>query len=453
MTRIIPATPMVDLYNALHAKGVSRQQKLDRADALAADPQALADAFGDSVAAIERYLPRDEGFYRSRRHYAVGEVKAASTTDLALRIRDAGGLTFASGPIGHLSHAGRAVRAVDARSLSCEYLDRELVATRTTGSASHDGKAVRLDLLLANGVDRIPIVAEVKRTSDANAKSTDKDPFSALVQALACVSQLATPAQYTRLARRGAAVTQRSADVPGPADIAHATPPVFDVYVVLHNRPGGTHQAELAAATERLAVGLLASAPVARHVRRIACVLTRLERDALLISADWAYERAVPATTAIEATFARYFASCAITLPSAVCLRMTDGALYARSWSIRWRWRETALEFRASNRMTNERWHVIKPDGTLTNRHVPSEMIIFGPDDSQAQLEDENAAAWRAHGQTVSDSGMDLDMSLPDHAWADEPHLRWKLDGENGWNVLALPPRPHLRPARSSPPA
>jgi hypothetical protein len=93
MSLVVPATPIVELYDELHQKGVSRKQKLARAKQFVADPAPLAAIFHDSVATIAKYTPSDEGFYKSRTHYEVGDVKASSTTDLALRIRDAGGLS------------------------------------------------------------------------------------------------------------------------------------------------------------------------------------------------------------------------------------------------------------------------------------------------------------------------------------------------------------------------
>jgi hypothetical protein len=42
---------------------------------------------------MEDWLPNRQGFYDSRQHHAVGDKRRSSTIDLALRIRDAGGLT------------------------------------------------------------------------------------------------------------------------------------------------------------------------------------------------------------------------------------------------------------------------------------------------------------------------------------------------------------------------
>jgi hypothetical protein len=197
-----------------------------------------------------------------------------------------------------LSHAAdrsqgvppRGLRCVSAEELACEYLDRELVAMRTTAGTASPGIAVRLDLLLA-ATDRTPIIGEIKRTADATGRgvpATDKDPFSALVQALACTAQLATPAQYARLSRWGRAGPDGR---PKPADLAPASTPTFDVYIVLHNRPVGTHLPELGNVTEQLAVELLANAGVARLVRRIACLVTEVREGTLTTQREWAFER------------------------------------------------------------------------------------------------------------------------------------------------------------------
>lgn len=231
MTVVVPTTPIIGLYEELHRKGVSREQKLARARGFVTNPASLAVMFHDSVLRLATYEPADEGFYKSRKHYEVGDVKASSTTDFALRVRDASGLR--PRPSGeatlleteHLAAPG--VLGVSAAALTCRYLDRELVATRTTGGATHEGTAVRLDLLLCNDADRTPIIGEVKRTSDVDPlhrhhkPATDKDPFSALVQALACAAQLSTLAQYARLARWGRTEARGKKDTPSRQTSPH----------------------------------------------------------------------------------------------------------------------------------------------------------------------------------------------------------------------------------------
>ena len=131
MTQIVPSTPIVELYGVLHARGVSREQKLARAREFVANPASLADLFWQSVLALGDCLPNDEGFYTSRAHYTLGEKKASSTTALALRIRDIGGLrprTATRTPTKEPPVPG--VSAVAADRLAFEYLDREIVPTR-----------------------------------------------------------------------------------------------------------------------------------------------------------------------------------------------------------------------------------------------------------------------------------------------------------------------------------
>ncbi len=300
MSVIVPATPIVQLYDELHQPGIGHERRLSRARDFVADPSDLATKFGDSIAALQGYRS-EEAFYASRKHYEIGDVSATSTTDLALRIRDAGGLqprpNDEPAPRVAANASAPGVLEVPADALACEYLDRELVPTRTTGRATHEGTAVRLDLLLRHATDRTPIVAEVKRTSNADplrphrVPASDKDPFSALIQVLACIAQLSTRAQYERLARWGSTETRGQNDYPAPADLAAYETPTFDAYVVLHNRPQGTFIPDLEAETERLATLLLAQPPVAKHVRRIACLLTTLDADTLQTQSLWAYQR------------------------------------------------------------------------------------------------------------------------------------------------------------------
>jgi hypothetical protein len=155
---------------------------------------------------------------------------------------------------------------VTARDLACDYVDRELVVQRTTSPAAWDdgasnrGGGTRLDILLADRADGTPIVGEVKLPGD-------RDPYYALIQALACASNLATPKQYERM--RNHLYLGRFP--------ARPTPPRFDVFVLAVEAPGtegqppkGRYQAELREAAEGLAPALLAQPDLARHVRRIA---------------------------------------------------------------------------------------------------------------------------------------------------------------------------------------
>jgi hypothetical protein len=442
----VPSTPIVEFYDSLDERGVGREKRLACAAKFVVNPASLAKKFGASVRALEDYLPNPEGFYRSRPHYAVGDKRRSSTIDLALRIRYAGGLTPTQGTPGSAPvDLPAGVSVVSADQLGAAYLDREVVPGRTTGGVAHGGTAVRLDLLLRNATDRTPVVAEIKRTSDLDPAqpdrkpATDKDPFSALVQALAATAQLASPPQYARLARWGQAVTRDGRDYPEPADIARVAVPLFDIYLVLHNRPTGTYLKELGEETARLSGLLLAQPAVARHVRRIACMVTHLDGEQLLSKVEWAYERTTPGTARVEGAFAAYFRPFAITLPGAAALELLPGSMNARGWSIRWRWHaDGSLEFRAGHRMTNESWHTITPDGRITDHPVPSEFFVVGPDEKRAETE--YRAAWRAHHDAVEESGMSFDASMARQFTRDDDHYAWKPDGGD-WTRGALAPR------------
>ena len=84
------------------------------------------------------------------------------------------------------------------RTLDFRYVEREVIPTRTEHrrpfEVPDDGHHVRIDLLLANAHTGRPILAELKIAAD-------KDPFTALIQALAAAAQCVSPAQRRRLAR------------------------------------------------------------------------------------------------------------------------------------------------------------------------------------------------------------------------------------------------------------
>jgi hypothetical protein len=128
--------------------------------------------------------------------------------------------------------------------------------------ASNRGGGTRLDVLLADRADRTPIVGELKLPGD-------RDPYYALVQALACASNLATPNQYARM----------SAHLPAGRFPARESPPRLDVFVLVVEETGreglppkGRYANDLKLAAETLAPRLLAQPAITRHVRRIAIV-------------------------------------------------------------------------------------------------------------------------------------------------------------------------------------
>jgi len=202
-----------------------------------------------------------------------------ATIDVAQRLARNGGLIACDTKRESPAELPGGVRRVAARDLAFDYCDREIVAARTTGGARfEDGasprKALRLDLLLVARDGRLPVVGEVKLR-------TDKDPFSALVQAMACASHLATPGQHERL---------RS--VYPEANFVESGQPRIDILLLLGKFPAkATYLPELLKATEGLSAQLLASSLVSASVRRIACLDVPLDREPVSATVRFAFER------------------------------------------------------------------------------------------------------------------------------------------------------------------
>lgn len=136
-------------------------------------------------------------------------------------------------------------------------------------------------------------------------------------------------------------------------------------------------------------------------------------------------------------TFREYFSAWAIELPPLAVEDKRNGQLLARGWVIRWRWHaDGGLEFRAAHRMTNERWHLILPDGTLTSNPVPCEVFAVDVPGAQEAYHEK----WREHGRALDAAGMSV--ALEDAPAIDYgTEIAWLLDGD-GWQVAKLPPRP-----------
>lgn len=148
-------------------------------------------------------------------------------------------------------------------------------------------------------------------------------------------------------------------------------------------------------------------------------------------SADAAAETPSPVRRAFE----EYFASWGLFLPVEAEAQHARGYLLGKGWSVRWRWQpDGALEFLASHRMTNERWHVIAVDGSLGAIDVPFEAMIFPPnatDEQRAAIEQEYRSAWSAHGEAVRRAEMDPIQGRGDvpNDLAGPDLMTWRLDG------------------------
>ncbi len=297
--RVIPVTPIQKYYWKLKKEINSQRKRLDEAKRLTEDPEELkqfARDFAKSVDLFASYNNCEEAFYpRDRRKPEVAEGVVRSTNCLVGRLERQRFLKPKDAPDRHMMHeAGKTVSPVPSSLLACNYVDRELLLHRTTGPRTwRDDDALegdelkpgglRLDVLLADRrkADRTPIVGELKLEGD-------KDPFYALIQALACVAHLATTHQYKRM-RYHLAGGKILREMPTPPH-----PLRFDVWVLFHGpRPARSKlMNDLHRDTGRLASKLLAQGAIHGSVRRIAGLDLKLdESDAVAAEVLWAWER------------------------------------------------------------------------------------------------------------------------------------------------------------------
>ncbi len=234
------------LYEECQAQS-SLKKQLDWAATVSAEK--LAEAFRESVDQFAGYC-NAEPFYPASR----GELSKPVPDATIRRCRDLAA---------YLRMQGVAF-VVNDPSLKLRYLDYEVVPARTTGGASYnDGKRsttwVRLDLLLhADG----PVIAEVKLRSD-------KNPFYALLQALTCAVELATPSQRIRLQSRY-------------SQINPASP--LEIYTVIY-RPSvnGEDWHRLLLRSEEMSRKLISLPSIRRYIGRFA-ILELLEPKSGIIS-------------------------------------------------------------------------------------------------------------------------------------------------------------------------
>jgi hypothetical protein len=251
--------PMVALYHQLHQHDRAR---LDLAEILLAAPSMIAEAFTRTIEAMSPY-DNHEPFYPRRREHRPGPNLAA-TKDLALRL----------GPRPEHHHVeGTAELGLEQDDLDFSYLDRELLITRTTAARRQDGfappdHALRLDVLLASN-DGSPVVGEIKI-------KRDRDLTYALIQALACVSLLATAHQRARLQTHYG----ERLETGGPRR--------FGIYLIAVPRTDGdTFLTDLDRIALKLAGASLKLEPITAVVDRVALIHATLAQDKLRLKAAW----------------------------------------------------------------------------------------------------------------------------------------------------------------------
>jgi hypothetical protein len=184
----VPTTRLFELYGEL--KQMNTEERLAKAKEVLEEADGLVDAFRQGVAAADEFFStRGSGSEAFRPNAPpvpdrIGGLD--STHALARHLIDMGGKEW--------------VVSEDA-TLNFFYLDREVITTRLPGARLAGGKSTKdgpsIDLLLANAQTRLPIVAEVKLTRLGG--GTDKDPFFALIQALAGAAYLIPRDQLSRL--------------------------------------------------------------------------------------------------------------------------------------------------------------------------------------------------------------------------------------------------------------
>jgi hypothetical protein len=198
-----PYTELTRRYVQLKALPSAERLK----EAKSTDPSELARAFAQSVSAFQGFSTGDRFFPKNPDRDLDKSPEAASR-----------GYGWAMA-----MKAQQLVEVDGDPELNFRYVEREIVPTRTqhrTQFEDPQGHEVQIDLILANdaGDARRPIVAELKI-------ARDKDPFTALIQALAGAAQLASSRQRARLSLLGDSVGVHLA--------SHEEDPLLDMYVLL----------------------------------------------------------------------------------------------------------------------------------------------------------------------------------------------------------------------------
>jgi hypothetical protein len=245
LKRLIPLTPLRHFYDRLR-DFCSDSFHREAAREWLRRPDRVQELIAASVAHFGLYDNRDELF----RPAPMGLTAARTgNPDLANRL---------------LGLIARGATGVPSRpELEFDFVDYELSPVRTTGSEFESGESGRssgkggVDVLLANRVDRLPAVGELKADTDVN-------PFLGFVQSLTYAVELATPAQRVRLA----------ASYPGRFAWPGAGP-YIDVYLLLIRHPEDRPHAEFLDLVRGIASRLCVhGSPYARLVRRLACLRT-----------------------------------------------------------------------------------------------------------------------------------------------------------------------------------
>jgi hypothetical protein len=257
------ATPPADedpypLLTRMRGLSAPRARRLAEARALAEDPRRLVDELLRTVAQLSLAGPEPR---RRRRPSGPALPLVRELDEVAHRERAPRTADFAY----WLAREGR-LEVAGAPDLDGDYVDREVRL------AAASGQVVRVDLLLASGPRgaRRPVVAEVKIAAD-------KDPYAALVQALAGVAHLTAAAAVHALSEPLTSAYERLRAVHPAADFPAERPPI-DAYVLCVDPDWRrAHMAAALEAVKEIAWGISADSRCAGIVRR--AVVLELTRE------------------------------------------------------------------------------------------------------------------------------------------------------------------------------
>ena len=245
LKRLIPLTPLRHFYDRLR-DFVSDSFHREAARECLRRPDRLQDLIAASVAHFGLYDNRDEPFRPAPGGLTPARSGNADLANRLLGLIAAGSTTVPSRP-----------------ELEFDFVDYEVSPVRTTGSEFENGDSGKssgkggIDVLLANRVDRLPAVGELKA-------DTDRNPFLGFIQSLRYAVELSTPAQRARLAKSY------------PDRFAWPeTGPGIDICLLLVRYPDDPPHAEflnlVRGIVERLAVP---GSPFTALVRRLVCLHT-----------------------------------------------------------------------------------------------------------------------------------------------------------------------------------
>jgi hypothetical protein len=238
---LIPRTDIDLLYRDVCKRPGGPQTRLDWAAQDGIEEQ-IATAFATSIEQLAHYDNRDEPFRdpNTKARTEAEKDDARSTISVALRLK-----------------AQVHLQPSDGDGPSYRYVEREIVAQRTTGGARFndplqelaDGgpasSATKVDLLL-EADDGAPAVGEIKIR-------TDKDPICALIQVLAAAALLSTEPQRDRLDQHHGLRTDGR----------------LEAVILLVDFPEAPLMREARDRAAELATALVADPRVGSHVRRI----------------------------------------------------------------------------------------------------------------------------------------------------------------------------------------